>query len=89
METFLEVVRQTVAGDGVADVGYGVKQVRLGRGGEEKKSVGLFMSEGSFKDLDLALGLLNLEIFLAEEKSERSGEKKEDEIKQGGGVEGG
>lgn len=47
------------------------------------------MSEGSFKDLDLALGLLNLEIFLAEEKSERSGEKKEDEIKQGGGVEGG
>lgn len=44
METFLEVVRQTVAGDGVADVGYGVKQVRLGGGGEEKKSVGLFMS---------------------------------------------
>ncbi len=37
-------MRQAVAGDGVADVGYGVKQVRLGGGGEEKKSVGLFVS---------------------------------------------
>lgn len=47
------------------------------------------MSQSGLKDLDFALGLLNLEVFLAEEKSEGSGEKKEDKIKQGGGVEGG